>query len=301
MKFSLMMLLIALTMCGCKYYAIRSGDVFGGAEFTVVPTETISGISKRQGPYEYSATVAVSVNLPQKVPYRQFAERVISDAVYRSIIPASERREAVRQDLSSISGIVDYFFRAYLADDEAVRNDNWYLELKGDLMLISKEYMSYRAYVREDQHVPLGHGWYVNGTWSKALGRRLRREDLLNTKDYAKVGEIIARAVVSDKSNTECSKSKCEGVLARDWPSPSPEALVTENFMLVKGGVIWTYNSGEYWSYSEGFTDAFVPYSLLEPYLRDKTLVKEYDRPERDSADARAALDYYEKCWFLRH
>ena len=71
--------------------------------------------------------------------------------------------------------------------------------------------------------------------------------------------------------------------------------------MLVKGGVIWTYNSGEYWSYSEGFTDAFVPYSLLEPYLRDKTLVKEYDRPARDSADARAALDYYEKCWFLRH
>ena len=72
-------------------------------------------------------------------------------------------------------------------DRVKVRTENRTLELKGDLMLISKEYMSYRAYVREDQHVPLGHGWYVNGTWSKALGRRLRREDLLNTKDYAKV------------------------------------------------------------------------------------------------------------------
>ena len=158
MKHYLLSFMAALTMCGCKYYAIRSVDVLDDPEFIVVPTETILGESEQHGPYEYSATVAVSVNLPQKVPYRQFAERVISDAVYRSIIPASERREEMRQALSGISGIVDYFFRAYLVDDEAVRNDNWYLELKGDLMLISKEYMSYRAYVREDQHVPLGHG-----------------------------------------------------------------------------------------------------------------------------------------------
>ena len=40
MKHYLLAFMAALTMCGCKYYAIRSVDVLDDPEFIVVPTET---------------------------------------------------------------------------------------------------------------------------------------------------------------------------------------------------------------------------------------------------------------------
>lgn len=298
----------AYTMCGCRYEAICDADVVEDYEFIVVPKETIVGRRELKGPYGYKAEAAVEVDLPQKETYRQFAETVISDAVCASLCPKGLYKECCSS--SGLSSIADRFFNAYLKDADAIRNYNWAFELKGSVAWLSNGYMSYRVDVQENS---CGGGFgiqmHVNSTWSEKQGRILRCEDVFNVSDYESIGRLIAQSVMNDKNTTEQVRAIMKDILSLD-PSEGkpyclaydkPEALVSENFMLVKGGVVWTYNLGWLGSLDLGIINAFVPYSLLEPYLRDKSLVKKDAVPEYDRARVRTMLDYHENYWTLWH
>lgn len=304
----LLMFLIASTMSGCRYNAICDGDVVENSELVVVSKETIAGRRELKGPYGYKAEVAVEVDLPQKEPYRQFAETVVSEAVCASLCSKGLDKECC--SLSSLSSIADCFFGQYLKDDDAIRNADWVFELKGSIVWLADGYMSYRVDVRENScSGGFGIPMYVSRTWSQKHRRILQCEDVLNTEDYAKIGRLIARSIVDDKSNSEQVRGIMEDFLSSDsciakpmcLACDKPEALVSANFMLVRGGVVWTYNFGWLGSLDLGIINAFVPYSLLEPYLRDKSLVKKDAVPEYDRARVRTMLDYHENYWTLWH
>lgn len=294
---------LLVTAWGCMYRPCSltvNGTV---SDFTVMPMEIVYGTRKVDGPFDYCAQVAGNVRLPKNSPYREFAEKIITECVNGSVYVKDSVFLHKNCTLFGTDGIADRFFRLWQTDEEAIRNYSWCLEIRGDIVWLSGDYVSYRAESKGYQGgCNMSDGdRYLNGTWSKSLGRRIKREDLLDTRDYAKIGTLIAQAVVDDERNTERSRLNFDGALKRDWPSPSPEALVTDNFMLMRGGVVWTYNRYDHWSGSEGFSDAFVPYCLLAPYLRDKTLVSVSDDPKVDGSNVRAMLDYHESNWMLWH
>lgn len=304
----LLVFCVAYTMCGCRYEAICDADVVEDYEFIVVPKETIVYRRELKGPHGYKAEVAVEVDLPQKEAYRQFAETVISDAVCASLCPRGPCKECCSS--SSLSSIADRFFNAYLKDADAIRNYNWAFELKGSVAWLSNEYMSYRVDVQENSYGGgFGIPMYVNSTWSEKHGRILRCEDVFNVSDYESIGRLIVQSVMNDKNTTEQVRAIMENILSLD-PSEAkpyclaydkPGELVIENFMLVKGGVVWTYNLGSLGCLDLGIISAFVPYNSLKPYLRDVTLSKADDVPEYDSVRARVMLDYHDNYWTLWH
>jgi len=116
--------------------------------------------------------------------------------------------------------------------------------------------------------------WHGNATYDRRTGRRITLADMFDETNIVSVVNVIRRKIAADDSRSECLREKCSNDVtgvAADYlgTCDGDEPRVTENFMIVERGIVWTYNEYEIASYSEGATDVFVPWDEIGPYLRE--------------------------------
>ena len=169
----------------------------------------------------------------------------------------------------------------------------WDLSLSGEITWESDKFFSFRSSVTAYFGGVHPDVYYRNGTYSRKLGRRMVVSDLFRGKDLLSVATIICKEISESRHSSEYLRNGMSNEVVRiqsgfyksyaDYAGDPEENRsngdiggnpnVTDNFMIVEDGVVWTYNEYEIDSYSEGHTDVLVPWKSLAPYLKSKDII----------------------------
>jgi len=231
------------------------------------------------------ARFSCDVERPSDKTLAAFADECQTEA-YRHM--RGEERAGIAA--TGAKGVRDAFFADYkewFADEwEAVKSGDlpahvgeWTCHVEGRVEFCDKKYFSYRVTI--DTYCGGAHGnrWIQNATYSRKTGRRLTAVDVVRKESMTDVVNLIRKAVRAEAQDAplrgqldeEIRKSYDEYIReirsrTRDeWGNP----LVTDNFMLTKDGIVWTYNQYEIACYAAGWFDALVTWKSLAPHLRD--------------------------------
>ena len=118
--------------------------------------------------------------------------------------------------------------------------------------------------------------------------------DLFKEKDFLSVATIICKEISESRHSSEYLRNSMSNEVVRiqsgcyksyaDYAGDPEENRsngdiggnpnVTDNFMIVEDGLVWTYNEYEIASYSEGHTDILVLWKFLAPYLKSKDIIE---------------------------
>ena len=271
-------------ICGCSrdeatcYRSVRADAISGSQELTL-PGDQVS------------ATVKVDFLLPVEDPLRSFVEENVA-------VNWNKARGSDEALATGYKAVIGQFLDEYkesraerarkTANEEWVGPDaGWDFSLSGGITWHSEKYFSYRTSIMSYFGGVHPDVWFKNGTYSFKLGRRMTVTDIIDEKDFLPVVKIIRKLISEDESRSEylreCMTNEIVGTYAEyaedaeGGKGDMGEPCVSENFMIVEAGIVWTYNEYEISSYSEGHTDVLVPWHLLMPYLKSKDLL---DDPE---------------------
>jgi len=191
---------------------------------------------------------------------------------------------------SGVRGVRDAFFddyREWFAEDGdglvkgeiAKHVACWTCHVEGRVEFCDKHYFSYRVTIDTYCGGPHGNRWIQNATYSRKDGRRLTAVDVVKKESMTDVVNLIRKAVRAEAQEDQLRAQLSEEIrlpydaYVRDirngkrdeWGDP----LVTDNFMLTKDGIVWTYNQYEIACYAAGWFDALVTWKALDPHLHD--------------------------------
>lgn len=232
------------------------------------------------------ATVKVDILLPQERRLRAFAEQNI---VLNWKLAAWETHQ-LRNHQEVVYDFVDYMRRTkkQFAKEEkegkcVPPNVGWDFSLASGVAWNSRKYFSYRSSIYTFLGGIHPDKWYQNGTYSFRLGRRMTVADLFEKRDLLAVVKLIRKEIHEDESRPELLREEMTRKIPNTYEEYAKTKIadigmpcVTENFMIVQGGIVWTYNEYEIACYTAGHTDVLVPWEQLAPYLKSKALIDEY-------------------------
>ena len=264
----------------------------GSVRVRVDSIRSAKTVSFGEGESEVSATAKVNVLMPVEEPLHGFVERNIALNWKRA---RGEDGELVSGYKAAVGDFLSEFRESKSARAEKIEKDEWVppssgwdFALDGVIAWTSRKYFSYRSSIMSYFGGVHPDIWYKNGTYSHKLGRRMVVEDLIDRKDFLPVAQIICKLISEDESRSDYLRGKMTNDVSKTYAEYAGDTdeegrgdasmpCVTENFMIVEEGIVWTYNEYEISSYSEGHTDVCVPWHLLIPYLKSKELL---DDPE---------------------
>lgn len=270
--------------------AFADGKQAGSGIFLTTPCDAICCSQRASSGIEgmAPATVKVDILLPQERRLREFSERNIA---LNWELAAWERHQ-LHNHQEVVYDFVDYmrktknkFAQKEKAGDFAPPDIGWSFSLKSVVPWNSKKYFSYRSSVYTFLGGIHSDIWYQNGTYSYQLGRRMTVADLFEKRHLLAVVKLIRKQIHENESCGEGLRERMgkepkgtyEQYASRQnvFPNETGDPCVTENFMIVEAGIVWTYNEYEIACYTEGHTDVLVPWEQLAPYLKSKSLVDE--------------------------
>lgn len=158
--------------------------------------------------------------------------------------------------------------------DDSGKMDDWQLRVSGQFVWFNGIFATYRTMVFTYFGGVHPKVWYGNATYNRRTRRRITLADMFDETNIVSVVNIIRRKIATDESRSDCLRRMCSGDVsgvAADYigECDGGEPKVTENFMIVEQGIVWTYNEYEISSYDDGTTDVFVPWNEIAKYLKD--------------------------------
>jgi len=241
---------------------------------------------------DVKADFSCDVQRPADKALARLVDAALAEAYHRA---RGEERANVAS--SGVQGVRDAFFddyREWFAEDgEAVVKGDfakhvacWNCHVEGRVEYCDKAYFSCRVTI--DTYCGGAHGnrWIQNATYSRKDGRRLTAADVIKKDSMTDVVNLIRKAVRAQAQEEQLREQLKEEIRQpydeyvreirsrkRDeWGNP----LVTENFMLTKDGIVWTYNQYEIACYAAGWFDALVPWKSISPHVRGESLGLRY-------------------------
>ena len=241
------------------------------------------------------ATVKVNIILPVDTRLRAFAE----DNIARNWKCANFNKCA---PVKGYTDVVSDFFEMFKESQVENRKDflkngdtslitDWELSLSSKITWDSEKCFSFQSYVYTYFGGAHPDEWYWNGTYSRELKRRIAVADLFDEKNLLSVAAVICKEISQNHRSSEILRRIASDEVVKiqrgDYKSYAEYAgnpdnigvgdiggnpLVSENFMIVEEGILWTYNEYEIASYSEGHTDVLVPWKDLFPFLKSKNI-----------------------------
>jgi len=155
----------------------------------------------------------------------------------------------------------------------------WSCRIEGRIVFCDGEHFSYRVILDTETGGIHPNRWVQNATYSRAERRPLTVADVVKADGMTPVLNLIRRAL-RDGANGDARlvaslqdeirstydeyDRDIRGGRRDQWGNP----LVTDNFMIVGDGLVWTYNQQEIACYDSGWFDARVPWREIEPHLR---------------------------------
>jgi len=249
----------SIVLSGC-----RSGDWDGTSSSTTLRVDKITSVSVVDGTNGSARAVTT-------IEYERPTDPELAAFVDGRV--AKSYMEACGKPVSGpgIDAVLEAFEKRY---EESGKEDDWQLECSGKFVWFGSTFATYRTAIFTYFGGIHPHLWIGNATYDRRTGRRITIADMFDETNIVSVVNVIRRKIAADESCSEYLRAKCSndvtGVAADylgecDFGNPK----VTENFMLVEQGIVWTYNEYEISSYSEGTTDVFVPWDDIGAYLRE--------------------------------
>ena len=241
------------------------------------------------------ATTKVNFILPVDTRLRDFAE----DNIARNWKCANFNKCApVKGYMDVVSDFFEKFKESqlenkkdFLKNGDTSLITDWELSLSSKITLNNEKCFSFQSYAYTYFGGAHPGESYWNGTYSRALDRKMFVSDLFEEKNLLAVAAIICKEISKDYRSSESLRRIVSNEAAKiqrgDYKSyaeyaGNPDNIgegdiggnprVSENFMIVEEGIIWTYNEYEIASYSEGHTDVLVPWKSIMPYLKSKKI-----------------------------
>jgi hypothetical protein len=242
------------------------------------------------------ATAKVNIIFPVDKCLRDFAE----DNIARNWKCANFGRCApVKGYKDVLSGFLEDFKetqaenkKEFLKNGDTSLITDWELSLSSKITLNGEKCFSFQSYAYTYFGGAHPGECYWNGTYSRALDRRMVVSDLFEEKNLLAVAAIICKEISKNYRSSEPLRRAVSNEVVKiqrgDYKSYAEYAgqydgigegdicgkpRVSENFMIVEDGIIWTYNEYEIASYSEGHTDVLLPWKSIMPYLKSPDIV----------------------------
>jgi hypothetical protein len=287
---------LLLAVNGCCYSDAYSPC--GGGEYRITRCNAI--YSSQTETFSFSetnkaeATAKVNIILPVDTRLRAFAEDNIARnwkcANFGRCAPVKGYKDVVADFLEKFKESLLENKKDFLKDGDASLITDWELSLSSKITLNGEKCFSFQSYAYTYFGGAHPDEWYWNGTYSRALKRRIVVADLFDDKNLLSVAAVICKEISQNYRSSESLRRIASAEAAKiqrgDYKSyaeyaENPDNInmgegnprVSENFMIVEEGIIWTYNEYEIASYSEGHTDVLVPWKSIMPYLKSQDIV----------------------------
>lgn len=242
------------------------------------------------------ATAKVNIILPVDTRLRAFAEDNIAlnwkCASFNKCASVKGYKDVVADFLEKFRESQVENKKDFLKDGDASLITDWKLSLSSKITLNSEKCFSFQSYAYTYFGGAHPDECYWNGTYSCALKRRIAVADLFDDKNLLSVAAVICKEISQNYRCSENLRRIASAEIAKiqrgDYKSyaeyaGNPDNIgegdiggnprVSENFMIVEEGILWTYNEYEIASYSEGHTDVLVPWKSIMPYLKATDIV----------------------------
>jgi hypothetical protein len=283
---------------GCCYLGERSPC--SGGEYRAMRCDAIYSSQTEEFSFSESnkveATAKVNIILPVDKCLRAFVE----DNIARNWECANFGRCApVKGYKDVLSGFLEDFKetqaenkKEFLKNGDTSLITDWELSLSSKITWDREKYFSFQSYVYTYVGGAHPDEWYWNGTYSRELKRRIAVADLFDEKNLLSVAAVICKEISQNHRSSEILRRIASDEVVKiqrgDYKSyaeyaGNPDNIgegdiggnprVSENFMIVEEGILWTYNEYEIASYSEGHTDVLVPWKSIMPYLKSTDIV----------------------------
>jgi hypothetical protein len=242
------------------------------------------------------ATAKVNIILPVDKCLRAFAEDNIA---HNWKCANFGRCASVKGYKDVLSGFLEDFKetqaenkKEFLKNGDTSLITDWELSLSSKITWDSEKCFSFQSYVYTYFGGVHPDEWYWNGTYSRELKRRIDVADLFDEKNLLSIAAVICKEISQNYRSSEILRRIASAEAAKiqrgDYKSyaeyaGNPDNIgegdiggnprVSENFMIVEEGILWTYNEYEIASYSEGHTDVLVPWKSIMPYLKSQDIV----------------------------
>lgn len=268
-----------------EFETVQCAAIRGSQVYSVDPSNNVC------------AAVSVDILLPEEKSLRDFAECNIAlcwkYAIWDDAKEVSGYKDAINVFLEEFRENKKEVQEAVDNGEELSPSIGWDFSLSSEITWQSEKYFSFRSELFAYFGGVHPDCWYRNGTYSYQHGRPLRISDLFDKSALLPVVKLIRAHIGADETRSDYLRERMTNSLdvatyeeyagkvdedGRPVPEegylPSQAPCVTENFMIVQEGIVWTYNEYEISSYTEGHTDVFVPWSELAPYLKSQDLME---------------------------
>ena len=289
---------LLLAVSGCCYFDACSPC--SGGEYRTMRCDAIYSSQTEEFSFsetnKVEATAKVNVILPVDTRLRHFTEDNIARnwkcASFNKCAPVKGYKDVVADFLEKFKESQVENKKDFLKNGDTSLITDWELSLSSKITLNSEKCFSFQSYAYTYFGGAHPDEFYWNGTYSRKLGRRLLVSDLIDGKDMLAVAKLICKTISANPRRSkllrecmsktaaeiEAGKFKSYVEYARPYDGRGDGDIggnprVSENFMIVEEGILWTYNEYEIASYSEGHTDVLVPWKSIMPYLKSKKIV----------------------------
>ena len=242
------------------------------------------------------ATAKVNIILPVDKCLRAFVEDNIARnwkcANFGRCAPVKGYKDVVSGFLEDFKETQAENKKEFLKNGDTSLITDWELSLSSKITWDSEKCFSFQSYVYTYFGGAHPDEWYWNGTYSRELKRRIAVADLFDEKNLLSIAAVICKEISQNHRSSEILRRIASDEVVKiqrgDYKSYAEYAgnpdnigvgdiggnpLVSENFMIVEEGILWTYNEYEIASYSEGHTDVLVPWKSIMPYLKSTEIV----------------------------
>ena len=289
---------LLLAVNGCCYFDACSPC--SGGEYRTMRCDAIYSSQAEEFSFSVSnkveATAKVNIILPADKCLRAFVEDNIARnwkcANFGRCAPVKGYKDVVLGFLEDFKETQAENKKEFLKNGDTSLITDWELSLSSKIIWDSEKCFSFQSYVYTYFGGAHPDELYWNGTYSRELKRRIAVADLFDEKNLLSIAAVICREISQNHRSSEILRRIASDEVVKiqrgDYKSYAEYAgnpdsigegdiggnpLVSENFMIVEEGILWTYNEYEIASYSEGHTDVLVPWKSIMPYLKSKKIV----------------------------
>jgi hypothetical protein len=206
-----------------------------------------------------------------EIEYERPVDPALASFVDRHVAKSYENACGEPIDGTGMGAVEEAFGKSY---GKSAKNAEWQLKYTGTFFWFNSTFATYRTSVFTYFGGAHPTVWYGNATYDRRTGRRIAVADMFDETNVVPVVNVIRRKIAADETRSDLLREKCSNDVsgaAADYlgTCDGSEPKVTENFMIVEQGLIWTYNEYEISSYSEGTTDVFVSWDDIGKYLKE--------------------------------
>jgi len=247
MKQAFALVSVVLLLVGC-----RSTGWDGSGDSSTLRLDKISAVGVVSGATDDAmATIKIEYERPVDSALASFVDGFVAESYGNATgdVVGESGMDAVRRTFE-----MEY--------DESGRKADWQLNVAGTLVYFDSLFASYRVTFFTYFGGVHPDVWIGNVTYDRHAGRRIVLADLFDETSRVEVIKIIRRKIAEDETRSEYLREKCAC-------EDGCDVVVSENFMIVQCGLVWTYNEYEISGYGEGCTDVFVSWDEIGDCLRE--------------------------------